>query len=157
MTCLAYDAVVRPRPLVLLLTVACAQTSTGPAKPEIITDCPAARDAEKALAAKAGRRPIPIIQKGQLLTDIADQDNRPQVTLAMLNQAQGAPLRATLKISVASDGHVEQVEVLQSSGVPSFDEALMAKAKTWRHRPYVVDCHPVPYVYPLNYLHRLGR
>jgi len=47
---------------------------------------------------------------------------------------------------------VEAVEILESSGVRSFDEALAEKMKTWRHLPYVVDCHPIPYIYPMKYL-----
>jgi TonB family protein len=149
-----YVRPVWPLPLALLAAVGCAETATGP-KPEIITDCPAAREAEKELAAKEGRRPKPIVQRGRLTTDIAgDRDARPQVTLQMLADAGGRPLRAVAQIHVASDGHVEQVEIVQSSGVRSFDDALVAKIKTWQHKPFVLDCHPLPYIYPMNYVHR---
>jgi TonB family protein len=147
-----YHPAMRALPLALLL--ACAETSP---RPEIITDCPAARDAEKALAAKEGRRAIPIIQKGRLVTSIYDEQNRPSVTPAMLAMTKGAPLKVQARIHVGSDGKVERVELLKSSGVPSFDEALVEKMKTWVHLPYVIDCRPFPYIYPMNYEHRTAR
>src|SRR3954469_25904349 len=109
-----YHPAMRALPLVLLL--ACAET---PPRPEIITDCPAARDAERALAAKEGRRAIPIIEKGRLVTSIYDEQNRPRVTPALLARPEGAQLKVQARIHVRSDGNVETVELVKSSGVPS--------------------------------------
>jgi outer membrane biosynthesis protein TonB len=134
----------------------CATASPAPPV-QVIQDCPAAVAAEKERAAKEGRSPLPIVQRGELLTDILDPDNRPTVTFAIFTAARGAPLQAVLKIFVAADGRVARVDFYKTSGVPLFDEALAAKVKTWRHRPSMVNCQPVPYIYPMNYVHRTGR
>jgi TonB family protein len=148
-----YPALVRPLPL-FALVLACA---SAPPKPEIIQDCPAAREAEKELAAKEGRPAKPIIQRGALLTDVMDSRNRPPITFAMATEAKGAPLRVQTRISVNAHGGVDSVEIIKSSGVASFDTAVVEKMKTWVHRPWVIDCHAVPYIYPMSFQHRFAR
>jgi TonB family protein len=145
-----YAALVRPLPLLALL-IGCARARP---QPDVPMDCPAAVAAEKALAAKEGRPPIPIIRRGQLLTNTLEPQNRPTVTLDMAKEAKSATLQILTKISVKADGGVESVEVVKSSGSQTFDEVVVAKMKTWTHRPSVIDCRPVPYSYPMHWTHR---
>src|SRR6185436_14243659 len=139
-----YAPAMRPLPLLAVLILGCAETSASGPKPEIIEDCPAAVAAEKELAAKEGRKPIPIIQKGRLLTNIASASSRPDVTFDMIAAAQGAPLKAVARLHVGTHGQVEQVDILKSSGVRSFDAALVEKMKTWQHLPFVMTAIRCP-------------
>jgi TonB family protein len=135
----------------MALLLGCAQ---APPRPEVALDCPAAVAAEKELAAKEGRPPVPIIRRGQLLTNTLDPENRPAITLDMAKEAKSATLQMVAKISVKADGGVEAVEVVKSSGSRTFDEVMAAKMKTWTHRPSLIDCRPVPYSYPMHWVHR---
>jgi len=148
-----YHRAMRPL-LLLVLVLACAGTSP---RPEIIQDCPAAVAAEKELAAKEGRPPVPVIQKGKLLTNLFDHRNRPEVSPAMVAEAKSATLKMLARISVRPDGSVASVDVIKGSGSPRFDQAVTEKMKTWTHRPFVIDCHPVPYVYPMSWQHNFAR
>ena len=149
-----YPAPMSPLPLLpFVLLLACAETSP---RPPVIKDCPAAMAAEKELAVREGRAPVPIVQPGRLLTDILQEKNRPAVTLAMMAGVKGATLKTLARISVSADGRVDAVEVLKSSGVRSFDEAVMEKMKTWTYQPSTINCRPVPYAYPANWEHRFA-
>jgi TonB family protein len=138
----------------LCLLLACAQ---APPKPTVVQDCPAAVAAEKELAAKEGRAPVPVIRRGELLTNILDPKNRPKVSFDMAVEGKSATLMMAAKISVKADGSVESVEVIKSSGVRRFDDAVIENMKTWKHRPSTINCRPVPYSYPTNWTHRFAR
>ena len=146
-------------PLTVALLLGCAGPPTRPSPPPLegevtITDCPAARAAEKEQAAREGRKPQPIIQRGRIVTDLHDPRNRARVTFDMKEAAHGAPLKLVARVSVNRQGGVDDVQIQKSSGVPAFDRAVTEVMKTWQHRPMVVDCVPFPYIYPTNYEHR---
>jgi TonB family protein len=152
-----YDAAVgKTATLLMLLLFGCAGPQSRPSEPrgEIINDCPAARAAEKELAAREGRKPQPIVQRGRLLSDLRAPEHRARVTFSMIEAAHGAPLALVARISVNREGGVDQVQISKSSGVPAFDRAVMEAMKTWQHLPFVVDCVPFPYIYPADYTHR---
>ena len=155
-----YDgAVSKAAPLTLVLLFGCAEAPTRPTPPPLpgevtITDCPAARAAEKEQAAREGRKPQPIIQRGRLVTDLQAPQNRARVTFSMIEAAHGAPLKLVARISVNRQGGVDDVQIQKSSGVPAFDRAVAEVMKSWQHRPMVVDCVPFPYIYPSVYEHR---
>ncbi|HXU83886.1 MAG TPA: TonB family protein [Polyangia bacterium] len=126
-------------------------------RPDAVDDCPAAVAAEKERATKEGRPPVPIVQKGRLLTAVFDPENRPAITFAMAEEAKRASLEMEAKISVNAEGRVDSVEVVKSSGVRSFDDAVVAKMKTWVHQPSMLNCRAVPYSYPMSWKHRYAR
>ena len=143
--------------LKLMLLFGCAGPQARPPEPRgevTINDCPAARAAEKEQAAREGRKPQAIIQRGRLVSDLHAPQNRARVTFAMIEAAQGAPLKLVARIFVNRQGGVDDVQIEKSSGVPAFDRAVAEVMKTWQHRPMVVDCVPFPYIYPANYEHR---
>jgi TonB family protein len=148
-----YHRAMRPLFLLVLLLGCAGTTAKGP-KSETVTDCPAAVAAEREKAAREGRPPVPIIQRGALTTNLFDDRNRPHVTLEMAKEARSATLKMLARISVRTDGSVQSVEVIKSSGSPSFDTAVTEKMKTWTHRPSAIDCRPVPYAYPMNWQHK---
>jgi TonB family protein len=140
------------RPLFLvLLGVACATNSP---KASVGPDCPTAVAAERELAAKEGRPPVPLIQRGGFMVDLSDERYRPRITIAMAKEVKSATLKMLARISVKADGTVQSVEVVESSGSRSFDEEVATKMKTWTHRPSLIDCRPVPYVYPMHWEHK---
>lgn len=122
-----------------------------------LDECQAAVLAEKDRAAKAGRDPAPIVQRGQLTTEITRADNRAPVTAEMTKDAPDNKLVMTARIFVREDGSVSDVQVEKSSGVKSFDEAVMGSMKDWKYLPKTVDCAPVAYDYPMMYEHRFSK
>jgi TonB family protein len=154
-----HGAVSKAAPLTVALVLGCAGSPTRPPPPPVqgevtITDCPTARAAENEQAAREGRPYRPIVQRGRLLSDLHAPRNRAQVTFDMIQAAQGAPLRVVVRIHVNTQGGVDEVQIAKGSGVPPFDRAVVEVMRTWRHRPYVIDCVPIPYVYPTTYEHR---
>lgn len=152
-----YDGAVSKAPVFVLgLLGGCASPQSRPPElqPEIITDCPAALAAEKEQAAREGRKYRPIVQKGALVSDLHAPRNRVRVTFDMVQAAHGGPLRVVARLFVDPRGGVEKVEIVQGSGVPAFDRAAAEVMRTWKHRPFVVDCVPFPYIYPTTYEHR---
>jgi TonB family protein len=139
----------------LLAALGCAGKSPG----ELMTPaaCQAAVVAEKERAAGDGREPKPVVQRGQLATNIFDPENRAHITFDLAKDVPDNKLVVVARIFVRADGGVSDVQVEESSGVKPFDDAVVAKMKTWKHRPKKVDCAPVPYDYPMKYAHEFNN
>ena len=122
-----------------------------------LEDCRAAVATENERAATGGRERHPIVQRGQLATDILQAENRARVTFAMTKDAPDNRLVLVARIFVRPDGSVSDVQVEDSSGVKAFDEVVVAMMKTWKHLPKTVDCAPVAYDYPMKYAHKFNK
>jgi TonB family protein len=132
----------------LVTALGCA--SRPPGGRMTLDECQAAVLAEKDRATKAGRAPTPIVQRGQLLTDITTSD-KPRISFDMAKDAPDNRLSMTARIFVREDGTVSDVQVDETSGVKGFDEAITSAMKSWKHLPKTVDCAPVTYDYPMKY------
>jgi TonB family protein len=135
--------------VVFLAALGCAGKSPG----GLMTPaaCQAAVVAEKEHAARDGRAPVPIVQKGQLTTDILQPENRPRFPADLFKDAPDNRLAVMARLFVRADGTVEDVKVESSSGVKPFDDAVVAMMRSWKHRPKTVDCAPVPFDYPMKF------
>lgn len=49
-----------------------------------------------------------------------------------------------LKLCIGTAGTVATVNVVKSTGYASYDERLVAGARSWRYRPYLLEGRPVP-------------
>jgi TonB family protein len=140
--------------IVMVGLVGCAGSRAG--RPGSLTteECGAKVAAEKELAAKEGRSPEPLVQRGQRLTNILDQENRARISPDMTKDAKDQLLFMVARIFVNAEGGVSDVQVETSSGVKAFDGAVVETMKAWKHQPKMVDCAPTAYDYPLRYEHR---
>jgi outer membrane biosynthesis protein TonB len=68
---------------------------------------------------------------------------------AELNRA-GNRLWGMLAICADESGAVTSVKTIKSAH-PDFDPEIVAKIKTWRYHPYVVNGKPVPFCYNLRF------
>lgn len=58
----------------------------------------------------------------------------------------GATLQASAKICVDATGKVEDVRMLASSGIASYDETIMRTIRsTWSYEPYLFEGKPIPF------------
>jgi len=122
-----------------------------------LEDCRAAVATENDRAATGGRERHPIVQRGQLSTDIVQAENRARVTFDMTKDAPDNRLVLVARIFVRPDGTVDKVAVEDGSGVKAFDDAVVAMMKTWKHLPKTVDCAPVAYDYLMKYEHKFAK
>jgi Gram-negative bacterial TonB protein C-terminal len=107
-------------------------------------------------AADGGRALLipPNVGKGQLLTDVTKDPDRPRLpkdlTLA------GTAVWGLFKVCVKTDGVVADVRVIKSADW-RVDPSWMATIKRWRYRPFTIDGKPVPFCYPMRLEVRTAR
>ncbi|HTM23435.1 MAG TPA: TonB family protein [Kofleriaceae bacterium] len=58
--------------------------------------------------------------------------------------------RAVVKMCLGPDGHVDSLDLLQSSGYPDYDAKILATMRAWRYSEFggqAIICSPVTFVY----------
>lgn len=60
------------------------------------------------------------------------------VRVDMLHQGK-SQLMATIQLCVDTDGRVDQIRMLRSSGFKDYDAKLVGEIRSWRYRPYRVN------------------
>jgi hypothetical protein len=89
------------------------------------------------------------VAKSQLLTD-PEIDRRYRFTIPPELNRAGVRMSGLIKICVLRSGDVRSATLVKSMD-PSADPLLIAKAKTWKYRPFTIEGHPVPFCYNLRY------
>ncbi len=75
------------------------------------------------------------------------------VTKTEISRSGKTKLLTTYKICINVSGDVSQVNMLKSSGFPSYDSKISREMKSWKYRPYSVDgqskpvCTSVTFIY----------
>jgi TonB family protein len=75
------------------------------------------------------------------------------VTKTEISRSGKTKLVTTYKICINVNGDVSQVNMLKSSGFPSYDSKISREMKSWKYRPYSVDgqakpvCTSVTFIY----------
>ncbi len=75
------------------------------------------------------------------------------VTKTEISRSGKTKLVATYKICINVNGDVSQVNMLKSSGFPSYDSKISREMRAWKYRPYSVDgqarpvCTSVTFIY----------
>jgi TonB family protein len=90
----------------------------------------------------------PMVGAHHLTVDINHPDHRPRVPAKFA--VPGTNLWGLYKITVSADGTVRDASAIKSAGAPAIDDAWIAKIKTWRYRPLVIDGKPVAFAYVLR-------
>jgi hypothetical protein len=65
--------------------------------------------------------------------------------MAAIGRAGADTLVSTYKICVTSEGAINTVTQIRSTGFPAYDEKIRSTIRhDWRYRPYVVNGKPTP-------------
>ena len=86
---------------------------------------------------------------GQFVFDMADVDQQPQPIVSTEPVYPERPLRlgiegkVVVKFLVASDGSVQQVEIIEAKPEGLFEEAVLKAVASWRFRPGTIAGKPV--------------
>lgn len=89
----------------------------------------------------------PNIASGQLAIDPQSDQYRPRLPPA-LNRA-GTKLWAMSKVCVSKDGSVVDVKIIKGAD-PLVDPEIVAKVRTWKYRPYMINGNPTPFCFMLR-------
>jgi TonB family protein len=129
------------------LTPPCIDGSDGDPEPE-----------EKKQVIEEKKPPIvaPNVAKGLRISG-NEQIYPPEMTkVDMLHQGK-ANISATIQLCVGTDGRVDTLRVLKSSGYGDYDAKLLGEMRDWRYRAYLVNGKPSPMCTVSVFVYRMTK
>jgi len=73
-----------------------------------------------------------------------EQIPAPQSVRVSMMRADQSRVVGTIKLCLGTDGRVDRVQVLKSTGYDAYDDVLVDEIRDWRYAPYTVEGEPVP-------------
>jgi TonB family protein len=61
----------------------------------------------------------------------------------------------SVKLCIQADGAIGSVSMIQSTGYPEYDQALLSGVRSWRYRPYTVNGVPTPACSPVSFVYSM--
>ena len=77
-----------------------------------------------------------------------------EVTMAVFGRSGNDTLTGCYKVCITSDGNIDAVTQLRSTGFPAYDAKIQDTIRgTWRYRPFLVNGKPIPVCTALRFVY----